>query len=144
MDRLLEVAIALACDSHRGQVDKAGRPYILHPLRLMLGFESTAEQIVAVLHDVIEDSSVTLERLRELGFDPSTVSAIDALSRRQGEAYEDFIDRVLADPLATRIKARDLQDNLDVSRIPELSDEDLRRIAKYHRALMRLKAGRSQ
>jgi (p)ppGpp synthase/HD superfamily hydrolase len=140
MDTLLEVAIALACESHRGQVDKAGRPYILHPLRLMLGFESTAEQIVAVLHDVVEDSSVTLEHLRELGFEPGIVNAIDALSRRTGESYEDFIERVVADPLATRVKIRDLQDNLTVSRMPGLCDEDLRRVAKYHRALMRLKA----
>jgi (p)ppGpp synthase/HD superfamily hydrolase len=77
--------LALACASHRGQMDKAGQPYILHPLRLMLGFESMSEQIVAVLHDVVEDSLITLERLLELGFDPSVVNAIDALTRRQGE-----------------------------------------------------------
>jgi hypothetical protein len=140
VDNALEIAIALACESHRGQTDKAGKPYILHPLRLMLGFESTSEQIVAVLHDVIEDSSVTLDRLLELGFDPRVVNAIDALTRRQGESYDDFIDRILADPLATRIKHRDIQDNLDVSRLPSLGDEDLQRIAKYHQALMRLKA----
>jgi hypothetical protein len=139
MDNALEVAIALACESHRGQTDKAGKPYILHPLRVMLRFESTSEQIVAVLHDVVEDSSVTLDRLFELGFDPSVVNAIDALTRRRGESYDDFIDRILADPLATRIKVRDIQDNLDVSRLPSLGDEDLQRITKYHQALMRLK-----
>jgi (p)ppGpp synthase/HD superfamily hydrolase len=87
MNNALEVAIALACESHRGQTDKAGKSYILHPLRLMLRFESTSEQIVAVLHDVIEDSSVTLDRLLELGFDPSVVNAIDALTRRRGEVF---------------------------------------------------------
>lgn len=140
MEEALEVAIALACDSHRGQKDKAGQPYILHPLRLMLSFESTTEKIVAILHDVVEDSPVTLERLRDLGFEPSVVDAIDALTRREGESYDDFIDRVSANPLAARIKVRDLQDNLDVSRLPSLGDKDARRVAKYHRALMQLKA----
>ena len=140
MHEILEAAIALACDSHRGQTDKAGQPYILHPLRLMLSFASIDEQTVAVLHDVVEDTSITLDRLRELGFDARVVAAIDALTRRQGEAYDDFINRVAADPLATRIKIRDLQDNLDVSRLPSLGDQELRRVAKYHRALVQLKA----
>lgn len=140
MDNTLETAIALACESHCGQVDKAGRPYILHPLRLMLSFESTNEQIVAVLHDVVEDTAVTLDRLRDLGFDPEVVGAIDALTRRQGETYESFIDRVSADPLATRIKLRDLRDNMDIARLSHLSGDDLQRIAKYHRALRQLTA----
>ena len=140
MQNPLEVAIALACESHRGQTDKAGQPYILHPLRLMLRFESTSERIVAVLHDVVEDSSITLNRLRELGFDQHVVNAIDALTRRQGEEYDAFIDRVLTDSLATRIKIGDIVDNLNLSRLTTLNDEAMRRIAKYHQALTRLKA----
>jgi (p)ppGpp synthase/HD superfamily hydrolase len=140
MDNALETAIALACELHRGQVDKAGRSYILHPLRLMLSFESTTEQIVAVLHDVVEDTAVTLDRLRDLGFGPDVVAAIDALTRRDGETYEDFIDRVSADPLATRIKLRDLRDNMDVSRLSHLGENDLQRVAKYHRAMLQLTA----
>jgi (p)ppGpp synthase/HD superfamily hydrolase len=140
MADLLEVAIGLACASHRGQVDKAGQPYILHPLRLMLCFETAAERIVAVLHDVVEDTGVTLEQLRGLGFDASIVAAIDALSRRAGESYDEFLGRIELDPLATRVKVQDLQHNLDVTRLPAMSDEDLPRIAKYHRALARLKA----
>lgn len=144
MDDALETAIALACESHRGQVDKAGRPYILHPLRLMLGFDSMSEQIVAVLHDVIEDTEVTLDSLRALGFEPDVVGAIDALTRRKGETYESFIDRVLENPLATRIKIRDLRDNMDLSRLSHLDKDDLRRIAKYHHALMQLMAASSR
>lgn len=142
MDNALETAIALACELHRGQVDKAGRPYILHPLRLMLSFESTTEQIVAVLHDVVEDTAVTLDRLRDLGFDPDVVAAINALTRRDGETYEEFIDRVSVDPLATRIKLRDLRDNMDVYRLPHLGEIDLQRIAKYHRAMLQLTAAK--
>jgi (p)ppGpp synthase/HD superfamily hydrolase len=140
MDNALETAIALACESHRGQVDKAGRPYILHPLRLMLSFASTTEQIVAVLHDVVEDTALTLDRLRDLGFDPDVVAAIDALTRREGESYERFIDRVSADPLATRVKLRDLRDNMDMSRLSHLDENDLQRVAKYHRAMLQLTA----
>jgi (p)ppGpp synthase/HD superfamily hydrolase len=144
MDNPLERAIALACEAHRRQTDKAGKPYILHPLRLMLRFSDTADQVVAVLHDVVEDSAITLDRLRELGFEPSIVAAIDCLTRRSGESYDAFIDRILADRLATRVKIRDIQDNLDLSRLPTLSDEDLQRVAKYHRALSRLQAAGSR
>jgi (p)ppGpp synthase/HD superfamily hydrolase len=144
MHNVLEAAIALACESHRGQTDKGGRPYILHPLRLMLGFDSTSEQVVAVLHDVVEDSSVTLEQLRELGFDSSVVDALDCLTRRRAESYDDFVDRVAGNPLATRVKLRDIQDNLDLSRLGTLNAEDLQRIAKYHRALVRLRATDAQ
>jgi (p)ppGpp synthase/HD superfamily hydrolase len=140
MQNALEIAIALACESHRGQIDKAGQPYILHPLRLMLACDSTPERIVAVLHDVVEDSSVTLDQLRDLGFDSSIVCAIDCLTRRHDESYDAFIDRIASNTLATRVKLRDLRDNLDLSRLSSLSDEDLQRICKYHRALMRLLA----
>lgn len=140
MENALDVAIALACEAHRGQKDKAGQPYILHPLRLMLQFDSTPEQIVAVLHDVVEDSSVTLEHLRELGFQPEIIDAIDILSRREDESYDEFVERILASPIAIRVKIRDIEDNLNVSRLERLTEEDLRRIVKYHRALTRLRA----
>lgn len=140
----LEAAIALACEAHRGQFDRAGKPYILHPLRLMMAFDSAPERIVAVLHDVVEDSSVTLDRLRELGFDSSVIAAIDALTRRENESYDVFIDRVLANPLAAKIKVRDIRDNLDVSRLSQLTEEDLRRVAKYHKALARLESALSR
>lgn len=140
----LEVAIGLAAEVHRGQRDKAGKPYILHPLRLMMEFDTPLERTVAVLHDVVEDSAVTLERLAELGFDSTVIAAVDALTRRKAESYESFIDRVLANPVATRIKVQDIRDNLDVSRLSEITEEDLQRIAKYHRALKRLESAGSR
>lgn len=131
----LEMAIALACKVHAGQVDKAGQPYILHPLRLMLKFQSENEKIVAVLHDVVEDGDVTLEELRQNGFPETVVIAIDSLSKKLGESYEDFIIRLSSSELAKRVKIEDIKDNLDINRLTSLTDEDLQRISKYHRAL---------
>ena len=138
MDSELEIALALACQSHRGQRDKAGEPYILHPLRLMVRAQSAAERVVAVLHDVVEDSSVTLDHLKELGFDSGVIAAIDALTRRKGESYDAFIDRIRSNPLATKVKVLDIQDNMDLCRLPTVTQKDLDRVAKYHAALQRL------
>lgn len=132
---ILDTAVALACRVHAGQVDKSGKPYILHPLRLMLKFEGVDEQVVSVLHDVVEDGDVTLDDLRALGVSDAAVAAIDCLSKRDGEQYEDFIARIKPNDLARRVKIADIRDNLDLTRLPEISDKDLQRAAKYHRAL---------
>lgn len=135
---ILDAAVALACRVHAGQLDKSGKPYILHPLRLMLKFEDVDEQVVSVLHDVVEDGDVTLEDLRELGVSSAAVAAIDCLSKREGEVYEDFIARIKPNDLARRVKIADIRDNLDLTRLPRVSDKDLQRVAKYHRALREL------
>jgi (p)ppGpp synthase/HD superfamily hydrolase len=135
---IIDAAVALACRVHAGQVDKSGKPYILHPLRLMLKFEDVDEQVVSVLHDVVEDGDVTLEELRELGVSSAAVAAIDCLSKREGELYEDFIARIKPNDLARRVKIADIRDNMDLTRLPQVSDKDLQRVAKYHRALREL------
>ncbi|MFK3798503.1 GTP pyrophosphokinase [Pseudomonas sp. NPDC088444] len=134
----LDTAIALACKAHAGQVDKSGKPYILHPLRLMLRFDDEDAQIASVLHDVVEDSDVTLEALREAGISERVIEAIDCLTKRPGEVYEDFIARILSNPLARRVKIADIRDNLDLTRLPTVTEKDLQRAAKYHRALSSL------
>ena len=91
----LEDAISIAAEAHRGQRDKAGAPYLLHPLRLMLRMDSEAAMMAAVLHDVVEDSDWTLERLRERGFSEEVVGAVACLTHRDGESYEDFVVRRL-------------------------------------------------
>jgi hypothetical protein len=135
---ILDAAVALACRVHAGQVDKSGKPYILHPLRLMLKFEGVDEQVVSVLHDVVEDGDVTLDDLRAMGVSDAAVAAIDCLSKREGELYEDFIARIKPNDLARRVKIADICDNLDLTRLPHVSDKDLQRAAKYHRALREL------
>ncbi|QNM96441.1 HD domain-containing protein [Chitinimonas koreensis] len=131
----LEHAIALAARAHAGQVDKAGAPYILHPLRLMLTLGHNDERIVAVLHDVVEDCGWTAEALRAEGFSAAVVAAVEAVTRRDGESYEDFVLRAAADPLARRVKLADLRDNCDLGRIAAPTERDLERVAKYRRAI---------
>ena len=131
-------AVMLAARAHLGQYDKAGAPYVLHPLRLMMKAQTLEEKLVAVLHDVVEDSRWSIEGLAREGFSPSVIRALDHLTKREGESYEDFIERVATDRLATRVKLLDLEDNADASRIPTPTEHDLERIARYRRALARL------
>ncbi|MCK8502607.1 HD domain-containing protein [Myxococcus sp. MISCRS1] len=137
--RTLEDAIALAVEAHRGQRDKAGQPYILHPLRLMLKLETEEERTVAILHDVVEDTPWTIERLREQGYAEPVLRALEGLTRRQEESYEAFIERLRPDPLARRVKLADLEDNMDVRRLTQVTAKDLDRLARYRAAWARLK-----
>jgi (p)ppGpp synthase/HD superfamily hydrolase len=131
----IDQAISIATETHSGQVDKAGQPYILHPLRLMLQFNAEPEMIVAVMHDVVEDSDLEQSDLKKLGFSREVIEAIDCLTKRNDEDYESFILRVLENDLARKIKIADIKDNLNLTRLNEITDIDLQRIAKYHRAL---------
>jgi (p)ppGpp synthase/HD superfamily hydrolase len=130
----LERAIAIAAQAHAGITDKAGAPYILHPLRVMLGVQDAAARIAAVLQDVVEDSTWTLDQLRAEGFAPYVVAAVDALTKRKGESYEDFVRRAGRHPIAHRVKLADIADNMDLSRIANPTDEDHARMAKYRGA----------
>jgi (p)ppGpp synthase/HD superfamily hydrolase len=130
----LEEAIGIAAQAHRGQRDRAGAPYILHPLRMMLALRTDDERMAAVLHDVVEDTDWTLDALRERGFSEQVVTAVDHLTRREGETYEAFVLRAAADPVARRVKVADLEDNMDVRRMGTLSADDAERLTKYHRA----------
>lgn len=135
---LLEAALAIAVEAHRGQRDKAGAAYILHPLRVMARVDGAEAQAAALLHDVIEDTPVTAETLAERGFPQTVIAAVLALTRRDGESYAAFIERAAADPLARRIKRADIEDNIDVLRLDALGDADLSRIKRYHAAFRRL------
>lgn len=131
----LEHAIVIAAQAHAGQKDKAGMPYILHPLRVMLAQRDDSARIAAVLHDVVEDTGWTLERLAAEGFDETIVAAVDAVTRRPDEPYEDFVRRAIRNPIGRAVKKADLQDNLDSSRIAHPSKKDDERMEKYRRAL---------
>jgi (p)ppGpp synthase/HD superfamily hydrolase len=113
----LERAITIAGEAHAGQVDKAGAPYVLHPLRMMLRMSSIDERIVAVLHDVCEDCpGWTFDRLRREGFSERIIDALQSVTKRDGETYEDFVRRSAANPTGRRVKLADLHDNSDLSR----------------------------
>ena len=135
---LLNKAIEIAATAHSGQVDKAGEPYILHPLRVMLSGSTETERICAVLHDVIEDSDMTIQQLSQLGFPAEILTIIPLLTKQQGETYEDFISRLLPNQVACQVKLADLSDNMDLSRIPEPSEQDFERLQKYKIAKERI------
>ena len=135
---LLEQAIQLAVQVHHGQRDKAGEPYILHPLRVMQRMETDWERIVAILHDVVEDTPITLADLRRAGFSHGVLVAVDCLTKREGESYAQFIQRAKANPIARRVKIADLEDNMDLRRLPHVSSRDRKRLEKYRRAQEKL------
>ena len=137
----LERAIEIAARTHAGQTDKGGAPYILHPLRVMLRVAPGAQQIVAVLHDVVEDSDVTFEDLEREGFAAEVISGLRSVTKVAGESYEDFVARAARDPVGKAVKLADLMENSDLSRIAEPSQKDLERVEKYGRAIAYLMAG---
>lgn len=138
LNQLIGRAVAIAATAHQNQVDKANAPYILHPLRLMLRGQTPLEQIVAVLHDVVEDSNWTIEQLAAEGFPSEVIAALDCLTRRASESYDEFIDRVLTNPLATRVKRYDLEDNMTLTRMTTLTPKDIERLQRYHAVYQRL------
>jgi len=132
---LLNKAVSIAKFAHQGQVDKAGADYIQHPIRVMNALEDVKEKIVAVLHDVVEDSEISLTDLRKQGFDEEVVIAVGCLTKVPGESYEQFIGRVKVNPLASKVKLQDLKDNMDLSRLDKVSETDLQRVEKYKAAM---------
>ena len=141
----LERAIEIALIAHAGQTDKAGAPYILHPLRVMLAQKTEAARIAAVLHDVVEDGDGwTLERLRAEGFSPEVLEAVAAVTKRPEEEGKDletylaFVRRAAAHPVGRLVKRADLLDNCDLSRIAQPTEKDYKRLEKYRRALEEL------
>ncbi len=137
----LETTIELAVHLHKGQKDKAGAPYILHPLRVMLSMQDEAARIVAVLHDTIEDCGITIDDLRSLGYSEQVLEALDYLTKRREEEddYDAFIERIRSGPpIARAVKLADLRDNSDISRIVEPTEWDFKRLEKYKRAIRRL------
>jgi (p)ppGpp synthase/HD superfamily hydrolase len=132
----LERAIAIAAQAHAGQIDKAGAPYVLHPLRVMLGVTTLEERITAVLHDVCEDcEGWDFARLRGEGFSDEVIAALESVTKIDGESYEDFVKRAAANPIGRRVKLADLTDNSDLSRIASPTAKDHERLARYQRAI---------
>lgn len=132
----LERAIRISEEAHLGQTDKAGMPYFLHPMRVMLSLDSEDDKIVGILHDVVEDSDWTFSKLEEEGFAANIIIALEHLTRGTApkEAYGDFIERCSNNPIALRVKLADLKDNMDLRRLPKIREEDLARLDKYRKA----------
>ncbi|GBD48127.1 HD domain-containing protein [Methylopila sp. Yamaguchi] len=136
----LERAIQIATEAHAGQVDKAGAPYIMHSMRVAFACPVGDARIVAVLHDVVEDTPWTLEGLRAEGFSEAVLAGVDAVTRREGETYMEFVDRAAKDPIGRIVKRADLLDNMDTTRLGEITESDRSRLERYARALDRMGA----
>ena len=133
----VEAAKALATRAHSGQTDKAGLPYITHPERVAGRLNTLEEQVVGWLHDTVEDTEVTLTDISSQ-FGPETAAAVDAISRREGETWNAYLDRVQENPVARAVKISDLIDNSNLGRIPVITIKDVKRQAKYNKALEKL------
>jgi (p)ppGpp synthase/HD superfamily hydrolase len=134
----LQQAVELARQVHRGQVDKAGKPYIEHVLRVVASLDDDDDKIAGALHDVLEKSSYTGETLRHMGYPDRIVHAVECLTKARGEEYDRYIERVKQDEIARRVKLADLKDNMDMARLPAPSAIDWERQAKYLHALRQL------
>ena len=139
MKTSLEKALEVAIKAHSGQKDKAGAPYILHPIRVMMTQESNDARIIALLHDVVEDSGFSLLQLEGLGFSRKVVSAVKALTKKDGEKYENYLKRVSKNRLAISVKLADLQDNMNLNRLKTITEKDSQRFKKYRKAVKTLK-----
>ena len=134
----IERAIEIAANAHAGQRDKAGQPYIFHPLRVMFRVNGEHEQMAAVLHDVVEDTAITIDDLAREGFPPAVLRAVEALTKLPGETRLEAAARAAADPVARKVKLADNAENMDLSRIPNPTEKDYARCREYEevRALL--------
>jgi (p)ppGpp synthase/HD superfamily hydrolase len=131
----IERAIEIAVAAHKGQLDKANKPYVLHVLQVMLYGRTDEEKIVGVLHDVVEDTDWTFEQLEKEGFKKEILEALRCITKlSEDENYDSFIDRVKKNPLAIRVKINDLLSNMDLKRIDKVKEKDVERFNKYLKA----------
>ena len=130
----LDRAIQIAVKAHAGQTRKDGTPYILHPIRVMMRQSGLTAMIVAVLHDVVEESDITLDDLKREGFSRDIITALRLLTRRKGVSYRDYISAIATNPLARAVKLADLEDNMNLDELARVTKRDIARTAKYRRA----------
>lgn len=128
-------AMRIAFDAHRGQVDRAEIDYVNHPLHLAEQMDTEAETCAALLHDVVEDTDWTMDRLADEGIAVDVLEAVRLLTHRDGVPYMDYVAALKGNPIAARVKLADLEHNSDLARLPDVSEEDLRRVRKYQEAM---------
>ena len=133
-NELFDLALRIAVRAHEGQKDKSGRDYVTHPIRVAERCKDPRAKIVALLHDTIEDTDVTTDYLRVQGFPEEIIEGVLSVTKRVGETYEDFVLRAAKNPLGKEVKRADLEDNMDIRRLKDITDEDVARLRKYLRA----------
>ena len=132
---LTRKAIKFAFKAHEGQVDRSGIPYILHPVHVAENMLTEDTCVVAILHDVLEDTDITEEDLRKEGFTGTQIEAVVKMTRKPDEDYFDYVREIKKNPIATEVKKADLMHNMDTSRLENITSEDEERYKKYKKAL---------
>ena len=133
-----ELAKEICLKAHEGQLDKGGHPYYLHPFKVASYGKTTEERIVGYLHDTVEDTNITLKDLENYGFSKEIVLAVDAMTHREDESYDEYLTRLSKNPLATKVKINDFINNTDLSRLAKVTHKDIKRAYKYLKYLDRL------
>lgn len=128
---MLQKAIQIATKAHAAQKDKAGQPYALHLFAVMEKGKTIEEKIVGIMHDLVEDTPWTLEDVRKEGFSEKIIQALDAITQKEGEPYADYLQRVKKNKIALKVKINDLENNMDIRRLQEISERDRLRLNKY-------------
>ena len=130
-----EKAYKIAKKAHLGQVDKAGEDYIKHPEKVASFVKTDEEKAVAYLHDVIEDTELTLENLYEYDFSKEVIEAVDIITKKRGEDYQSYLNSVKKNKLARAVKLADLRHNSDLTRLTKVTEKDIERKEKYQKAI---------
>ena len=133
-NNLIEKAISIALEGHKDQKDKSGLPYILHPLRIMLKMDNEDEMIPAVLHDILEDTTITENRLLKEGISADSIAIIKLLTRNYNDDYLDYVQKIKSNKIASKIKKADITDNVNLLRLQQLNESDLERLNNYIKA----------
>lgn len=137
---LTKKAIKLCFEAHKDQVDKSGLPYVFHPFHLAEQMESEDAAVVALLHDVVEDTDYTLEDLRGMGYPPQVLEALALLTHDKAVPYLEYVKAIKHNPLARRVKLADLRHNSDLSRLDTVDEKAMERVKKYAQAIQLLEA----
>ena len=130
-----KIALKLCFEAHKDQVDKSGMPYVFHPFHLAEQMTDEETTVVALLHDVIEDTDYTLEDLAEMGFSENVLRAISLMTHDEGVPYMDYVARIKANPIARAVKLADLRHNSNISRLDKVGTSDFERVEKYKKAI---------
>ena len=135
---MLQKAITIAVEAHKNQTDRYQAPYIMHVMRVMMRGKTEEEKICGILHDVVEDTEWTFEDIKKEGFTDAMIEALRCLTKGENEPYDDYISRVKTNKLAIAVKLNDLEDNMDVRRLPQMEPNDVDRFNKYLKAYQQL------
>lgn len=132
---LTKKAMKLCFDAHKNQVDKSGMPYVFHPICLAEKMDTEESIVVALLHDVVEDTDYTLGDLREMGFGDAIIEALTLMTHDPDVPYMDYVKAIGTNPLATKVKLADLRHNSDLGRLNQIDQKALERVKKYKKAI---------